>query len=127
VLFALTHQNWKLYIRTSENRPPSVGDVVLLEPTLAGAERSAVWRSLSVQSMIKRIVEMSPAGYRVAGDSTSSLGSESFGDIVRADIVARIWLRIPEHGSLKTIRHLPLTSAGSDTFNGDSGQPSIQA
>jgi len=129
---ALTHQNWKLYIRTSENviarrlgglsRPPRVGDVVLLEPSLTLEARSAVWRSLSAQSMIKRIVEITPAGYRVAGDSASSLGSESFGTIVRADVVARIWLRIPKDGALKVIRHRPQASAGTDALASNSGQ-----
>jgi|GEM_PF-568545 len=93
-------------------RPPRVGDLVVLEPTPDVGARSPIWRSLAARSMIKRIVAIAPEGYRVAGDSASSLSPESFGWIARCDIIARVCLRVPKTGTPILVRQSLSTSAG---------------
>lgn len=92
-------------LRSRQKSSLRVGDVVVIEANEDEARSSAIWRSLSTTSMIKRVAGGdAEQGYTVAGDNPTSLSSSSFGQITAADMNARVFLRIPKIGSISRIR-----------------------
>lgn len=82
-----------------------IGHLVLLEPSAERESASAIWRSISTTSMVKRITGGDAVrGYAIAGDNPSSMESHNFGNIKSVDVVGRVVLRIPKTGSVSFIR-----------------------
>ena len=105
-------------------KPPSAGDVVVLEPNDDATKRSKMWLTLQSYSLVKRIdrlVEgsgLSAKAFRIRGDNPLSMAPEHFGAVTIHDIYARAVLRIPKAGRVRLLRRRsPMPSSHLENCN----------